>query len=137
MKALDVALHAKISGTSSITSLLAAGSASVFYGEAEENALHPLVTYSEISDIASYTFGTRGWTDCIYQVQAITEGPSFALAKQIRDAIDAALSDASLTVSGYGERLLLQREGSNTFPETFEGRRFNHAGHDFRIWVSG
>lgn len=128
------AIYAKLASSGSVTSLLTDGSAGIYYAEAPENARHPLLLYYESSDLPTYALGkTRAWTEHRYTVEAIVESSSFRQAKAIADAVDAALSDATLTVSGVNVIAIEQIGAIPDRPETVGGVRFNHAGFDFRV----
>ena len=134
--AVASAIYAKLAAGTAITALLTDGTAGIHYVEAAEEARHPLLLYYEASDVPSYSLGKRrAWTEYRYTVEAITEGPSFKVAKRIADLVDAELSDQALTVSGV-DAILIERVGAvPPRPETVGGRRFNHAGFDFRVKV--
>lgn len=130
------AFYGKLAAGTAIVALLEDGTAGIHYAQAPENAPHPLLLYYEASDVPSYGLGKRRtWTEYRFTVEAITEGSTFRVAKEIADLVDAELSDQALTVSGV-DAILIERVGAiPPRPETVGGQRFNHAGFDFRVKV--
>lgn len=136
MNAVGKALFTKLAGASSLTALLAAGTAGVFENVAPQNEDVPYVVFNAQSPSTPlYAFGsaTVKLEDAIYQVKGITEGHSAAAAGTIADKINDALNGATLTITGYTS-LQIGRIQDIDYPEVVQGgKRFNHRGALYRV----
>lgn len=135
MIALNQALYNKLKGDAALIALLAAGTASIFQRLAPENETTPYCIYQQQAGVAAYTLAGPSWTDFVFTVKGITEGPSMQRAGQIQDRLEELLTNGELTVAGR-DHLYLRREADVEYAEVVDGRRYNHAGADFRIWVA-
>ena len=137
MNAVGKALFTKLTGASSLTSLLSAGTAGVFENVAQQNEDVPYVVFNAQSPSTPlYAFGNAATVkieDIIYQVKGITEGHSTAAGGTIADKINDALNGATLTVSGY-TCFQVSRLQDIDYPEVVQGgKRFNHRGALYRV----
>ena len=139
MNAVGKALFTKLTGASSLTSLLSAGTAGVFENVAQQNEDVPYVVFNAQSPSTPlYAFGNAATVkieDIIYQVKGITEGHSAAPGGTIADKINDTLNGATLTVTGYTS-LQISRIQDIDYPEVVQGgKRFNHRGALYRVRV--
>ena len=131
---LDEALYAKLTGASSVTSLLE--SATAVYGYiAPQNAGHPFVIFRDLDDAPVWRLNGKAYEAHLYEIRAVTEGNSFAIAADIDAAIESLLNDGTLTVDGHGLMYIRKESGLPPFPEVAEGQRYNHKGSLYRIWL--
>ena len=130
------ALFTKLTGTSALTGLLAAGTAGVFEDVVSQNENPPYVVFNaQAPSTPLYAFGsaTVKLEDVIYQVKAVAEGHSGAAAGTIADKIDDALNGATLTITGYTSVQIVRLQNIS-YPEIAAGgKRFNHRGALYRV----
>lgn len=124
------ALYEKLTGTPAVTGLLSAPD-QVWHQRAPVDALPPFVVFHRQS-------GTRDWTyrlhtrPQLWLVKAVDRGGSASQAEAIDAAVEAALNDAALTVTG--QSLLVLRRGSDVeFDEPDGGETFHHVGGLYRL----
>lgn len=137
MNAVDQALYTALSGATALTALLAGGTAdpSVFQFLAPEGQDPPYVVYFKQAGTPRHTFRGVAFENQLYTIKAVTLGPSAAAAGTIAAAIDAALVDQALTVSGYAH-MYLRRDSDIDYPETDPGgQRYHHRGALYRVMV--
>lgn len=129
------ALYAFLAAQGSITSLLANGADSIYEDEAEENAEHPHLVYNEQAGVPNRTLGDGLNFDAyVYQVKAVTTGDSAKAAAEIRDAVEAVLSDGAFTIPD--RKLIVGDKISNIRMTELEGgTRYNHRGALYRMWT--
>jgi hypothetical protein len=134
MNAAGSAIYAKLAATSALTSLLAAGTASVFETLAPENTDPPYVVFQEQAPSTPQRTLARGigYENALYTVKVITQSLSMKTAGEIADQIDAALDNATLTMTGYTV-MSIHRIQNVSYPEFVEGKRFNHRGAVYRL----
>lgn len=136
MNAVQVALYAKLSAASGLTSLLSGGTAdpSIYPGIAPENTDPPYVVYQPQSPSTPvHTMGGVALENALYTVKAVVASREMASAGTIADQIDSALNDQALTVSGH-THLLCRRVQDIDYPETAPGGQvLQHRGAVYRI----
>lgn len=133
---VKAALLARLVADSALTGMLGDGATGIYDGQTKQGARFPAVVFSKPSGVPSYTMGQRAYDDQLWQVKAITQGPSFALAGSIVARVDSLLDDQPLTL-GAGSVLCLRRAYDvPEYPETADGARFNHKGSVYRLFVS-
>lgn len=135
MNPAAAALWTKLTGSTALTTLLSGGTASpsVYENLAPENADPPYVVFNAQSpSVPEWTLSRVGFENAIYQVKGITDDHSAKTAGQIADQIDAALTDQTLTITGY-TLLSLRRIANIDFPEIESGKQFNHRGGLYRL----
>lgn len=130
------ALYAALSGDSTITGTY--GVTGVHMDLAPDAAVYPFVTYSLITAPDAYTFGTRAWTDGLWQVRAWSEGPSTRLPARIMARVDDVLTDQALTVTGHRALVVRRMETLPTVPEIDpkSGLHIRSAGARFQVGVA-
>lgn len=135
MNQLETSLYGKLTGASSLTTLLAAGTASVYHRHADENANPPYVVFSKQARTPTRVVGggAVAWDDALYLVKAVVESPSALLAGSIAARIDETLDRASLTVTGYTS-LSCHRDSDVDYEEAGPGGQIiQHRGALYRI----
>lgn len=133
--AVEIALRSWLMAHDDLTELLAT-SLSVYRSEAPPSASPPFVVFQRQSGLPLYVLGGRWGIDATYIVKAITEGHSTIAADAIDVEIEAALGDATFTLSGGGV-LYCRRVEDVDYPEQAPGGvRFNHRGGVYRIWTT-
>lgn len=134
---MSVAVYNALTGSTALTTLLAGGTASqsVFQDLAPEGATAPYVVYQTQSpSMPQYVFSRVAYENTIYAVRGVTQGPSKAAGGTIAAKIDAALNDATLTVSGY-TFLKCRRLQDIDYGEIVAGVRVSHIGGAYRVWA--
>jgi len=134
---LETALYTKLTGASSLTSLLNAGTASVFHRQAPENAAPPYVVFGKQSRVPERVIGggAVAWEDALYLVKAVVESPSALLAGSIAARIDQTLDQAALTVTDH-THLACHRDSDVDYVENATGGQvIQHRGALYRIQV--
>jgi len=110
MKALDVALQAKLvadTGAGGLMTFLAGGVHNVV---ATDPVVYPYLVYQLVSGNDAYTFLNRINTAYLYQIRVIGRGPDKEAISDALARVDALLTRQPLTVSGYAF-WFCQREG--------------------------
>lgn len=130
------ALVTAITGDSTITSTL--GVTGAHMDLAPDTASYPFVTLSFITGPDIYTFGTRAWTDGLWQIRAWDSRPSTKRVADVMERIDTVLTDQTLTVTGYRTLIVRRMETIPTLPEidTKSGLHVRSAGARFQIGVA-
>jgi len=128
---IKAALYLKLTGSAAITSLLS-GTAAVYDSIAPNEATLPLVIFSKQDGRPVNRMGGVAYESHVYLVKGVTEGESAALAGSVAKAIDAALNNTTLTISGYTQ-MLCRRNGEVDYPESDEGRTIRHIGATYKI----
>lgn len=131
----DQAVYTTLTGSTALTGLLNGGTASpsVYHWIAPTDAAPPYVIYNVQTDVPVKTLPTQAIENKLYQVRAVTFGPTAAAAGTIANQIDAALNGAALSISGYTLLLCRREEGIN-YPELAPGgQRYHNAGAIYRI----
>lgn len=98
MKALEVALQAKLVGDVTLMALIPGGVHGVI---ATDPVSYPYLVYQKVSGDDAYTFTLRINTAFLYQVRVIGQGPSKEAISDALARVDALLTRQTLTVSGY------------------------------------
>ena len=98
--AVRLGIYQKLSGTSSVTSKLAT-TGSIYHGQAPNDAAYPLIIFSKIAGTKTRAFQTpNAFNRETWMVKAIDRGTSSTRAEGIIEAVDAALDNGTITVSG-------------------------------------
>lgn len=130
---IATALYGKLTSGTAITDLLSSGTA-VFEDIAPENVDEPFIVFNEVTTTVDWTLEGVGIENTLWQIRAVTRGPSSAEAGTIVAEIDNALNDQALTVVGYTQ-LNTMRTTSVHRVEVIDGERFSHSGHLYSIKV--
>lgn len=133
---IKTALYQRLAADSTLTGLLADGTAGIHDTQAQQNAGLPLVVFTKPAGNAMYTMGQRSYDDQLWQIKAVTDGPSSQLGGSIVARIDALLDDQPLTLSGGLTCLSLRRTYDvPEYTETADGLRRTHQGAVYRLYV--
>lgn len=132
-KAVRQALYEKLN-TSSVTTPLATGSASLFHAVAPSSAAYPLVIFNKQAGTPTHQMGGSHYDSQIWLVKAIVKGGSSSAGEDIAKAIADRLDFASLTISG-GETMHLARESDVDYTEVESGETYRHHGSLYRLTV--
>ena len=95
---VETALYSKLTGASSLTSLLA-GTAAVYNGIAPEGASYPYVLFAQMSGVDDHDTSHRA-RQLIYVIQGVSK-VGLPQAGSIDAAVDALLHMVPLSVSGW------------------------------------
>lgn len=135
--ALRRAIYGKLAGDTTLTSMLGTPptgySQSIYYSQAPEVAVYPLVIFNKQSGLATEAMGLPSIFDVdTWLVKAVDHSTSQDGAEAIRDRIVTLLNDAQLSVSGRTV-LKLRRETDVEYPEILSGESYPHIGCLFRV----
>ena len=131
-KELRKAIYGRLN-VSSVTSLLAEGSASLFHDVARANAIFPFVVFNEVSEVdVNQTFGGGQQESRLWQVKAVDHNTTASVAEDIDAACAERLHYAPLTVTG-GIVLYLTRESGVAYAETDGDEQYRHKGGLYRV----
>ena len=126
---LDTALYAALN----VAAVIAQATGGVWNSLAPRSANPPYVIFQAASKVEEYRFDGRGMT-ARYIVKAVSREPWRKLASTVDTQIDAALQDATLTITGFTQ-LLCRRETDFYLAEEREGELWQHVGGVYQIMV--
>ena len=121
--AIRKALYEKLTGTSAISAKLATPT-SVFHGEAPADASYPFVIINKQSNRRTRAFGkVTAFEGEVWMVKAVDRNSTSNRAESISEAVQAALINGTLTVTGVtvediyptGDVDDLETEGDQTY----------------------
>lgn len=132
MNAVGTAIYNTLKNYSALTSTL--GGTAIYFNVMPRDKSLPAVIIS-MAGGSERNETPRRSVDLVYSVKAIAT--TAYTAGQIAEQIDAALHDATLTVSGWGN-YWTAREGVYQYLETDPaGHTFGHAGAQYRVRIAG
>lgn len=127
------AIQARLLATSAVTTLLATPSHSVFHRRAPQQAKPPLIVFDRRSGVKSYSFSDPDAVlEDTWLVRAVSFGRTADRAEEIAAAIDAALTDAPLSLSDR-HLLAVFQESIVDYPEQVGKEMFQHCGGIYRV----
>lgn len=133
MKATRRALYQALTTDQTIQQL---AGGRVYDGVAPQSATYPLIVFNLQAEVDDYSFGGRVSERQIWLVKAIDHAASADIADDLADAIDDALTDRELTITGRAT-LYLRRETRIRFKEVADGGQvFIHSGGTFRLEIT-
>ena len=126
-----LAIYNKLAATGAVTDLV---STRVYFQFAPQGSTYPLITFNRQSGRPDWTSQGDPVENELWQVKGIATGSSSATAAEnIADAIDAALQDAIMTVTGRDVLLKPLRESDVDYAEITDGVLYRHAGALYRL----
>ena len=126
-----VAIHNRLLASPGVTSLLGTPT-SIYHRRAPGGAKPPLVVYDKRSGVPNYSFGGQPVDRTLWIVRGVAFARTADRAEDIGAAIDAALTDAPLTI--FGRHLLeICRESDVNYVEQVGKEQFQHVGAMFRV----
>lgn len=132
-KAIRQALYEKLN-TASVTSTLAAGSASLRHAVAPSGDAFPFVIFNKQSGVPVKRFGGNAFDNQIWLVKVVDRNESSSRAEDTAQAIDDLLDFGTLTITG-GTALFVARESDVDFVETDGDKQYRHHGANYRLAV--
>lgn len=135
-KAIRQSLYQKLN-VSSVTSNLADGSASIFYGRAPTGAHYPFLIFAKQSGRAVDRFGGLAYDTQVWLVKTVTSNDEKALPGKAEDtaaAVNTLLDFGTLTISG-GSLMHLARISDVDYTETEGDQVYSHNGALYRVVV--
>jgi len=130
-KAVRQAIYQKLN-TSSVTSLLANGSASLYHGVAPQNAAYPLLVFNKQAGTQINRMGGEAYRDAVWLIKAIARATSSSAAEDIDKAVFDLLNFGTLSITG-ANTMLVARESDVEFVETSGDTQYRHVGGLYRI----
>jgi hypothetical protein len=135
MNALETAIFDTLKAAPAVAALLSNGEDDIHADEAPENSAFPHIVFMQIAGTPRYSLPKREWEEFVYLVKGVTQEKGSKKAQEIAEAVDEVLSDGTFTVPGH--TLMYSRKLIDMPPltETDQGKRYNHRGGHFEIWV--
>jgi hypothetical protein len=140
-KAIRQALYQALN-VQAITSLLANGSASIFYSTASADTLaqpsaYPMLVFYKQSGVATHAaFGTPVADTQLWTVKGIVRGGKSSFAEDIDYAARQILDHGELAIVG-GRNLDLRRASDLDYTELDGDTQYRHHGGIYRVVVAG
>jgi hypothetical protein len=138
VKAVDTALYSRlatdVAGTATGT-LGQLGATNVYRMVASQGSVEPYIVFNEQAGTDSYTFSAREARSLLYQVKAVDKGGSASGASSMAERIDALLTDAPLSLSGW-TNIRLRRESDVEYVEVANGQQYHHIGGLYRVDIT-
>lgn len=132
MNELRKAIYQKLTTTNDVTSKLATPT-SVFHGQAPPDAEYPFIIFNKQSISRTRAFAkTTAFEAESWLVKAVDRNTTSNPAEAIRNAVDAALTNGTLTVTG-GTVEDCYPTGDVDFLETDGDQTYRHHGLIYRI----
>jgi len=132
----DTAIYAKLAADTTLTALLAGGTAlpSVYHAVIPQDAALPAVVFnSQAPSTPARTFTAVAFENALYTVKAVTEGRNQLAAGTIAARIDTLLDGPALTYTGF-THMGCQRVQEIDYTESAAGGiRYNHRGATYRL----
>lgn len=107
----------------------------VYHARAPADATFPFVLINKQTGTPTYTFGDHAWDDQTWLAKCVDRSTSSNTAEDVQAAIDSALTDAPLAITG-GTLLYLKRTSDVEYIETIDGVDYRHHGSLFRVVVA-
>lgn len=132
MIAFDQAIYTALVSNAPLGALLSSGTA-VYLHLAPDSATPPFVVFGKQANTPAHDFAGVAYENALYRVVGVT-GPNHspAYAGSVASAIDSALVDRSLSMSGY-TLMYLRRDSDVDYAEVTEGKRWHHRGALYRL----
>ena len=130
--AIRKALYTKLTGTSAVSQKLATPT-SVFHGEAPADAAYPFVIINKQSNQRTRAFGkSTAFEGEVWMVKAVDRNSTSNRAESISEAVQAALINGTLTVTGVTVEDIYPT-GDVDYLETEGDQTYRHHGTLYRI----
>lgn len=120
--------------TSSVTSLLAAGSASLYHAVAPPDAAFPFIVYNKQSGVSRWRFGGNAMDSHVWMVKAVDRNSKSGVAEDIAKAVADVLDFKVLSLAN-GTNLFTARESDLDYEETLGDQQYRHHGALYRVVV--
>jgi hypothetical protein len=126
------ALYQKLTATSAVTQKLSETTA-VYHGQAPPDADYPLIIFDKQSNIRTRAFGkSTAFQAESWLIKAVDRNTTSNPAEAISEAVDAALTNGTLTVTG-GTVEDIYPTGDVDYLEVDQGQTYRHHGVIYRI----
>lgn len=125
-------IYQKLTGTNGVTSKLATNT-SVFHGQAPPDAAYPFIIFNKQAKSRARAFAkTTAFENEVWLVKAVDRNSTSNRAEEINEAVQAALTNGSLTVTGKTVEDIYPT-GDVDYLETEDDQTFRHHGTLYRI----
>jgi hypothetical protein len=125
MNDLDKAIYTQLTTTAAVTGYVGSRSYNL---QAPQEATEPYVIFSKMSGTSDYLFGSTKGRSYAYLVKGVAKSRYPKAAGDIDDAIENAMENAALAVSGW-TTIYCRREMDVSFAE----EEYTHRGGVYRI----
>lgn len=131
-KAVRQAIYQKLN-VSSVTTLLAGGSAGIVHAVAPPTASYPILVFNKQSGITTATGqGGEELKNTLWLVKAVARATSSSAAEDIDKAANDLLHFGDLTITGADD-MYLARESDVEYVETVGDTQYRHVGGVYRL----
>ena len=130
-KAVRHGLYAKLTGASSVTSLVGTR---IYHGVAPTGSDYPFVIFSKQTGTPRHAMGAVAFDTQLWLVKVVARDSTSNTAEDAATAIDAVLNNSTLTLSS-GTTIGILRESDIDYLEDEDGQLFRHHGGLYRISV--
>lgn len=129
---LRKSIYQKLTTTSTVSSKLATPT-SVFHGQAPPDAAYPFIVFNKQGKSRDRAFAkTTAFENEVWLVKAVDRNSTSNRAESISEAVEAALTNAALTVSGATVEDIYPT-GDVDYLEVDGDQTFRHHGVLFRV----
>lgn len=132
---LENGIHAALAANSTLTNLLASGTASIFSGQAPKGAAKPYIVYTHASGGDDHLTPQES-ADATYYIHGIDKSPT--KAAQIAAAIRATIheKETAFTLTSPWVMYRSQADAIIAYTETIDAVEFWHKGNSYRFRLS-
>jgi hypothetical protein len=125
-------LYAKLSGTKAITDLVGNR---IYHAQAPSAASYPLIILNKQAGVPTYAMRGEAFKRETWMVKAVDRNTTSKPAEEIAEAVDAALNEGTITVTG---KILadLRRTGDVDYIEDDGDQTYRHHGGLYRITLT-
>lgn len=132
---IEKAIFDTLTNNATLQALGTSGVVTVYHRVAESTEQNPYVVFQSMTPgLDSYTMSTRAYIEAVYKIEAYARGNSNKKAQDMAEAIDAALTDQTIAVTGWG-LMYLRREQIIELTDQTAGVLWNRCGGLFRVTV--
>lgn len=131
MSATRTAIYGRLTATSAITSLLSAPGA-IYHRIAPSNTSSAFIVFHKQAGTPRWAMAGDPLDTDLWLIKAVCAGGSATAAENIAAAVDDAMNDAPLSITGRN-LLYVRRESDVDFGEVDGGEQWHHVGAIFRL----
>lgn len=125
-------LYSKLTGTSAITALV---STRIYHGQAPPDATFPYIIFHKQAGVPTYALRSEAFKAETWMVKAVDRNSTSNTSEAIAEAVDAALNEATITVSGKTVADLI-RTGDVDYLENSGDQTYRHNGGLYRLTLT-
>lgn len=131
MSAIRTAIYTQLAGTSAVTALLSSPTA-IYHRVAPADAQAPFVIFTKQAGTPRWAMAGDPLDTDLWLIKGVCTGGSSSAAESIAAAVDDAINDALLSITGRN-LLFLRRESDVDYGEADGGEQWHHVGALYRL----